>query len=102
MSGCIANLNLFRFEVNVVEDSFSHKTYIPSNIKKFLFDYEHSKFIECNRSMAKINRNLNKTNYGSKHKKREKEIPVCLEHMLNYLDKNYKRFWMVSGTMLGM
>ena len=82
------------------QDSLKHKIYVPSNIKKFLFDYEHSKFIECNRTMAEINRNSNKS-YRSIQEEKEKKISVCLAYILNQLDSNYKRFWMVSGTMLG-
>jgi hypothetical protein len=26
---------------------------MPSNVEKFLFDYKHSRFIECDRTLAK-------------------------------------------------
>ena len=70
---------------------------LPVNIKKFLFDYEHSRFIECNEVMAKANLN---NNY-QQNLTQLKLIQPSLQYIVQFLESINKHYWLSGGTLLG-
>ena len=71
--------------------------YVPTPLHKFFYDYNHSKFLECNQELANKNQlALNKD---------DKNLDKIL-NSLNYLTKNLeemkKNYALVQGTLLGM
>jgi len=74
---------------------------VPSDIKKFLFDYNHSRFLECNTQLAK--KNIEKL--GKKYAQNEnknKMVTKVTEHMSGTLENFYKHYWLAGGTLLGL
>ena len=67
------------------------------NYKKFLFDYEHSTFIECNEKLARKNEHSNYTQNLLKNKKVSKRM----NHISNKLEKLFKNYWLADGSLLG-
>lgn len=78
-------------------DYLNNVLYIPKNIQKFLYDYEHSKFIECNRTLAD---SLQQT-YAQNVDKSVK-IVQSLKYLTLKLEEMYKNYWITSGTLLGI
>ena len=72
---------------------------IPKDTKRFLFDYEHSKFIECNRSMA-LNVAVKYKNY-TQNEALNTRITPCMSYISQKLEKLKKRYWLAGGTLLG-
>ncbi len=89
-----------RFELAEIIDENYNKFYVPSKLKQFLFDYDHSKFIECNREMAKMNLKKIGPSYAQ-NIKRNKMISKVTEHISDTLDSFYKHYWLAGGTLLG-
>ena len=74
--------------------------WIPIDIKKFLFDYSHSKFIECNSTMA--NYNLQKyPDKSQQNKDLNNKINPGLIYIKKILESSYKKYWIASGSLLG-
>lgn len=72
---------------------------VPSNINKFLFDYNVSKFLECNRTMALNLQNLN-DKYRQDLIKNKMLLPV-ITHIMSTLEGLSKHYWLAGGTLLG-
>lgn len=86
------------FKLITMQDSRNNLIKVTENIDKFLFDYQHSKFIECNSELA--------SNYTSSGKYEQKEdlnkrITPCMIELADTLESMYKRYWLSSGTLLG-
>ena len=67
---------------------------------ELLFDYNHSRFLECNTQLAK--KNLEKI--GKKYiqnEKKNKMISVVTGHLSETLEKFEKHYWLAGGTLLG-
>ena len=75
------------------------KLYVPSNIDKFLFDYGHSKFVECNKKLAKENLKLLGSEYKQDNKKNQMIAPV-IEHITRTLESLGKHYWLAGGALL--
>ncbi len=90
-----------RFELATIVDSSLNKILIPDNIDRFVYDYEHSKFIECNSKLANENYELSNGAYSQNTEKVKKLMP-CLIYLADELENMYKHYWMSSGTLLGL
>ncbi len=86
-----------RFEITRIEDVDSNTFYIPSDIKKYFFDYEHSEFIECNKKLQFINSNPGYL----QNDKMNKMISPSMEYISRSLEGAFKRYWLSGGTLLG-
>jgi hypothetical protein len=75
--------------------------FIPSNLKKFLFDYNVSKFIECNRTLAVNNLRLLGDSY-KQNVDRNKMLSPVMSHISKTLEGLYKHYWLAGGTLLGI
>ena len=95
----IAN-NQKRFDLSPLIDDNSNKFYVPSNLESFLFEYDHSKFLECNREMAKANLRRMGPTYRQ-NLKRNKMIAKVTEHISDTLESFNKHYWLAGGTLLG-
>ncbi len=76
------------------------KIQIPSDIKKFLFDYQHSKFIECNRKYAKES----VKHMGDKYSANELQIIKARDgfvYVKSVLEGMRKNYWLAAGSLLG-
>jgi hypothetical protein len=89
-----------RFELSHLIDDELNYFYVPSSMKRFAFEYNHSGFLECNRELARAN--LKKL--GPKHsqdlKKNKMVLPV-VTHISESLESMYKHYWLAGGTLLG-
>ena len=72
---------------------------IPLNVRKFLFDYEHSAFIECNEDLAKKTLSTY-FNYFQNPSKNE-FVSHEMKHITDSLENLYKDYWLSDGTLLG-
>ena len=86
-----------RFEIEEIMDQDSNSFNIPADIKKYLFEYDHSAFLECNVDLAyKI---LSFTYKQNKQKNEE------IEKSINFITKKLESFnvnyWLGGGTLLG-
>lgn len=88
------------FKLAVIIDENHQEFNVPSDFKKFLFDYDHSKFLECNSFLAKKNFEKLGTKYAQNEKKNNMISPV-IEHISNSLEEYYKHYWLAGGTLLG-
>ena len=79
-----------------IKDSENIQIYIPSPIKQFLFDYDHSKFIES-KSQALI------INAKDIEKNRNKLTKVfnSLSYLTKSLESMHKHYALLEGTLLG-
>ncbi len=73
---------------------------IPENLKKFFYDYSHSKFLECRSDLVKQNLQLSNGTYQQDTKRNERITP-CFVYIAQQLESMYKNYWISSGTLLG-
>jgi phosphorylcholine metabolism protein LicD len=74
--------------------------FVPSNLDKFLFEYEHSAFLECNQKMAKSNLEKYGKSYAQ-NESRNKMISPVMQHISRKLESLGKHYWLAGGTLLG-
>ena len=74
---------------------------IPENLKRFFYDYKHSKFIECNYEMAKKNLILSNGTYRQNRKLNLQKKP-CFVNIVRELEGMYVPYWLSSGSLLGI
>lgn len=86
------------FKTARIQDRDSNIINVPLDVNKFLFDYAHSTFIECNEDLARANLKL--TNYTQNIKKNA-IISKTLNYMSTSLESYYKNYWLAGGTLLG-
>ncbi len=72
------------------------QTYIPSPVKQFLFDYDHSKFIECNHDLSIIN-----AKDIEKNKNKLIKVFNSLSYLTKSLESMHKHYALIEGTLLG-
>ena len=84
-----------------IVDESGKKFNVPSNLKKFLFDYDHSRFLECNTQLAKKNIEKLGKKYAQNEKK-NKMVTKVTEHLSDSLEGFYKHYWLAGGTLLGL
>jgi hypothetical protein len=73
---------------------------IPENLDRFFYDYDHSKFLECNSELAQQNYQLSNGNYAQNTFRNERMMP-CFVHAIQQLESMYKNYWLSSGSLLG-
>jgi hypothetical protein len=73
---------------------------IPENLKKFFYDYNHSKFLECNSEMAKMSFLLSNGTYRQ-NESQNKKIKPCFVNIAQELENMFVPYWLSSGTLLG-
>ncbi len=81
-------------------DDDSVEFFIPANLDKFLFEYDHSTFLECNRQLAKSNFEKYGKNY-TQNESRNKMISPVMQHISRKLESLGKHYWLAGGTLLG-
>ena len=88
------------FKLRAVHDSMNNEIKVTENIDKFLFDYRHSKFIECD---SKLAYNITNQEAGKFKQKLEvnERIKPCMNDLAEIIEGMYKRYWLTSGTLLG-
>ena len=90
--------SLNKFEKSVIIDKgLNIEIIVPKDIKKFLFDYDHSKFIECNREMA---RDLISESYHQ-NQRINKEVEPNMIYITKKLESLNIHYWLSGGTLLG-
>ncbi len=70
------------------------------DLNKFLFDYGHSKFIECNRTLATYNLKSLGAKYNQNLKKNAMILPV-MKYIASTLEGFGTQYWLAGGTLLG-
>ena len=68
-----------------------NKYYIPSNLDAFIFDYDHSKFIECNRILSQYVQKKSGPSYRQ-NIKRNRMISKVTEHISKTLQSFKKHY----------
>lgn len=91
---------LNKFKLATITDESGLEFNMPSDLKRFLFDYQNSKFLECNTYLAKKNIEKIGKKYAQNEKKNKMISPV-IEHLSNSLEGFYKHYWLAGGTLLG-
>ncbi len=91
---------LTNFELATIVDQNEILFKIPSDIKKILFDYGHSKFLECNSELAEMNLQKIGDTY-KQNEKMNKMIENTTEHVIETLENFEKHYWLAGGTLLG-
>ena len=73
---------------------------MPSNVEKFLFDYKHSRFIECDRTLAKEASKIMGSAYVAT-KKNLINAKVSLVYITSVLEDSKTNYWLAAGSLLG-
>lgn len=73
--------------------------YIPADLDKFFFDYGHSRFIECNKQLARYNLKSIGSKYRQNEKKNKMIAPV-IQHITQTLESMGKHYWLAGGQNL--
>jgi len=81
----------------VIADKRPNLIFITSNPKRFAYDYEHSRFIECNTVSAQITMKK----YPQDWNKNRNILPSMI-YIRNMIEGFYKKYWLMSGTLLGI
>jgi hypothetical protein len=88
-------------ETKILSDNHKNFIWIPTDLKKVLFDYGHSKFIECNSTMANLNQKLYPIESRQNIIQNDKIIPG-LKFIKKILEGFQKKYWLASGGLLGI
>ena len=86
-----------RFITFEITDTDSNKHHIPINMKRFLFDYDHSVFLECNKKALSENE---KQGYKLSSVLHESVKPG-LGYITDSLEMMFIRYWLSDGSLLG-
>ena len=78
-----------------------HKLNVPYFISKFLIEYKHSHFIECDYVQARKFKQKYETNLSNKDKEFKKKAKKLILKAKDVLDGMDIPFWLSSGTCLG-
>ena len=85
-------MNIFKIK------NLNQNVRVPHDTSQFLYDYKHSKFIECNKELAE----LNKAALGYEmDKKKEADFLFGLKYTKKVLEGLKKNYWLAAGTLLG-
>ena len=85
-----------RFKIEEIEDQDSNSFNIPADIKKYLFEYDHSAFLECNVDLADRVKKNHKQNV-----KKNKEVEQSINFITKKLESYNVHYWLGGGTLLG-
>jgi len=88
---------LGRFGITRIVDTDLNKFNVPSNIKKYLFDYEHSEFIECNKQLQAVNSNSNYVQNNAMNRR----VWPAMDYIARSLEGLSRHYWLGGGTLLG-
>ena len=69
---------------------------MPTNPGKFVYDYQYSKFIECNRTSADIVMQKYPQNI-----EKNKNLISSMMYIRSVIEGMRKPYWLMSGTVLG-
>ena len=89
-----------KFSLVSIVDDYSNKFKVTQNVKRLLFDYKNSRFIECDRSLANRNLVVNGSSYKQDLKKNGM-ISSKLEYVTSELENMHRHYWLAGGTLLG-
>jgi len=70
---------------------------VPSDFKKFTFDYNNSKFIECDEQLVYRNQRYS----YMQNQELNLNVSKDLSYLSQILVSRYKHFWLSGGTLLG-
>ena len=70
---------------------------IPSDLKSFLYNYQNSKFIECDRNLVKRNKN----SFYEQNVTKNERMMSSFRYFTNYLESIHMNYWLFGGTLLG-
>jgi hypothetical protein len=87
-------------ETRLILDKHLEIMWVPSNINKYLYEYSHSTFLECNSTMAQINLE-NYPNQSFQDQTLNNKIKPGLMSIKAILESSYKKYWIASGSLLG-
>ena len=73
---------------------------IPSNLKRFLYEYDHSVFYECNKAAVIENSKRFGNNYTQNKQMNEKIVPEII-YFSTVMERLYLSYGLISGTLLG-
>jgi phosphorylcholine metabolism protein LicD len=74
------------------------KFLIPARIKSFLFDYDHSIFVECDQNLSIYNENC----FQIRQNQQKNEIMLnSIAYISNSFESLSKHYWLAGGTLLG-
>ena len=96
----ISDCHHLSFSLTTIVDSNYNEIKVPENIKRYLYDYDHSKFIECDQELAK---NISSLYDGvlKQNDTMNKKLMPCMVKLVQTLEGMYKNYWLTSGTILG-
>jgi hypothetical protein len=100
IDNCYLLFSLKSVSIRKLTGPYAQSFYIPIDLKKFLFDYNHSKFVECDRNLANYNSNLLGSKYKQDLKKNAMVLPV-MAYIATTLEGFEKNYWLAGGTLLG-
>lgn len=83
-----------------VDEKYALYVNVPSDINKFLFDYNNSKFLECNRTAVEANFKASKYKYFQNETINQR-VKHTLKYLTNVLESSNKHYWLTGGTLLG-
>lgn len=86
--------------MTLLADITDYNVLIPSSIDQFLFDYKHSKFVECNKKYAQEALNQMGSGYTINPETNLK-IKEGLKYVKSVLENYKKPYWLAAGTLLG-
>lgn len=89
-----------KFKLREIHDANSFKIRVPSDVHSFLFNYNHSPFLECNYALAQKNIKTLGANYSQNAKKNTMLLPV-MKNISKTLEGLRKHYWLAGGTLLG-
>ena len=89
-----------KINLNIKNNTVGEEISIPDNLKAFLFNYNHSKFIECYEKTPYFNKKLVEKN-PKQNQTKNKIIKPYLKYFKNYFESQQKNFWIISGSLLG-
>ena len=73
---------------------------IPNDTNQYLYDYDFSKFIDCNKHLHnEISKTYNASMKSNLIKK--SKLTPCLFELTKVLESMKKRYWLTSGGLLG-
>lgn len=84
------------FKTVKITDEDSNVFNIPSNLKKFLYDYAHSTFEECNAEMA-----LTISQSQKQNKDKNERFIKQMRYVTEKLESLNLHYWLSCGSLLG-
>jgi hypothetical protein len=83
-----------RFDLSEIQDQKRFLFRVPTDLDQFMYDYDHSKFVECDCDLAR--NATNKQDYGKNSK-----AMSLLAYVVDYLHSIQKHFFLFGGSLIG-